>query len=150
VNHFQSLRDYEAFIYTIQLRYPTVMRSTLVVVRRGAELANLRGELIFHGRIRLVIWERITLEDEPLRIETYGYEIWRGVEKLYWYDSQAHPNHPDLAATHPHHKHIPPDIKHHRAQRAPAAPSLRFTQPNLPFLIQEIEQRLPPSTAQAL
>lgn len=43
-----------------------------------------------------------------------------------------------LASTHPHHKHIPPDIKHNRIP----APSLGFTQPNLPFLIQEIEQTL--------
>lgn len=46
----------------------------------------------------------------------------------------------ELASTHPHHKHIPPDIKHNRARWAPAAPSLSFTQPNLPFLIAEIEQ----------
>lgn len=38
----------------------------------------------------------------------------------------------------PHQKHIPPDIKHHRV----AAPQLYFTQPGLPFLIQEIEQLL--------
>lgn len=39
-----------------------------------------------------------------------------------------------LASTHPHHKHIPPDIKHHRIP----APNLSFTIPNLPFLIEEI------------
>jgi hypothetical protein len=38
--------------------------------------------------------------------------------------------------THPHHKHIPPGIKHHRVP----APGLSFDSPNLPFLIQEIEQ----------
>jgi len=45
---------------------------------------------------------------------------------------------PVLAATHPHHKHIHPDIKHHRIP----ASELTFTHPNLPFLIQEIEQLL--------
>lgn len=39
-----------------------------------------------------------------------------------------------LASTHPHHKHIPPDTKHHRV----LAPGLRFDQPNLPILIEEI------------
>ena len=39
-----------------------------------------------------------------------------------------------LASTHPHHKHLPPDIKHHRVP----APGLSFSQPNLPFLIVEI------------
>jgi hypothetical protein len=38
----------------------------------------------------------------------------------------------------PHHKHIPRDIRHHRVP----APQLSFTQPSLPFLIQEIEQLL--------
>ena len=41
-------------------------------------------------------------------------------------------------SSHPHHKHVPPDIKHHRIP----APELSFTKPNLPFLIQEIEQLL--------
>jgi hypothetical protein len=45
---------------------------------------------------------------------------------------------PALAATDPHHKHIPPDIKHHRIP----APDLSLTTPNLPFLIREIEQLL--------
>jgi hypothetical protein len=56
--------------------------------------------------------------------------------------AQPHPDNLALASTHPHHKHIRPDIKHNRARRAPAAPGLSFTQPNLPFLIEEIEQIL--------
>ena len=54
------------------------------------------------------------------------------------YDSQPHPGTPSLADTHPHHKHILPDIKHHRVP----APELSFSKPNLPFLIQEIKQLL--------
>ena len=38
----------------------------------------------------------------------------------------------------PHHKHVPPDIKHHRVP----APDLSFTRPNLPFLIKEIERQV--------
>ena len=38
----------------------------------------------------------------------------------------------------PHHKHIPPNIKHHRIP----APNLSFTCPNLPFLIEEIEREI--------
>ena len=56
-------------------------------------------------------------------------------EELYWYDSQPHPNDPALAGTDPHHKHIPPDIKHHRVP----APDLNFAEPNLHFLIREME-----------
>jgi len=46
-----------------------------------------------------------------------------------------HPNVPELQSTHPHHKHIPPDIKHHRIP----APGLSFAEPNLPKLIDEVE-----------
>jgi hypothetical protein len=38
----------------------------------------------------------------------------------------------------PHHKHTPPDVKHHRIP----APGLSFTRPNLPFLLQEIGRQL--------
>ena len=41
-------------------------------------------------------------------------------------------------STHPHHKHIRPDIKHNRIP----ASGLQFDAPNLPFLIEEIEQSL--------
>jgi hypothetical protein len=137
VNHFRSLPEYEEFIYTIQLRYPTIITSTLVVVRRGADVAVVHGELTFRDHLRLLVRERITLEDGLPRIETYGYEIRRGEELLYWYDSQAHPNDPTLAVTHPHHKHVPPDIKHNRIP----ASGLGFLPPNLPVLIDEIEQQ---------
>ena len=52
------------------------------------------------------------------------------------YDPQPHPNDPTLASTAPHHKHVPPDIKHHRIP----APGLSFDRPNLPLLIEEIER----------
>ncbi|MBV7332155.1 hypothetical protein KFU94_28770 [Chloroflexi bacterium TSY] len=84
----------------------------------------------------LTIYEQLTMEDGPVVIEFYGYEIWHDDVKLNWYDSQPHPNNPDLALNYPHHEHIPPDIKHNRIP----APDLSFTQPNLPFLIAEIEQ----------
>jgi len=68
-------------------------------------------------------------------IDAYSNEIWRSKELLYWYDSQPHPNNPSLQSTHPHHKHIPPDMKHNRIP----APELSFSSPNLPTLIAEIE-----------
>jgi len=53
-------------------------------------------------------------------------------------DPQPHPDDPMLASTHPHHKHVSPDIKHNRIP----APGLTFDQPNFPFLIREIEETL--------
>ena len=61
-------------------------------------------------------------------------------EKLYWFDSFPHPNDISLASTDPHHKHVPPDIKHHRIP----APNISFTRPNLALLIEEIIQKVAP------
>lgn len=135
---FLSLPDYERFIYSLQQRYPLVRRSTLVVVRLGPVTVVIRGEIELPHGIRLVIREQVTFESGTGEIIDYGYEVWQGAEQLYWYDSQPHPNNPDLASTHPHHKHVPPDIKHNRIP----APGLSFTEPNLPFLISEIEHLL--------
>lgn len=95
--------------------------------------------MIFSGGVRLVVNERLMQDGEALRIVSYGYEVWHGAEKLYWYDSQPHPNDPTLVSTHPHHKHVPPDIKHHRLP----APGLSLTPPNLPALIAEISRDFP-------
>ena len=132
---FQSLRDYERFVYTLQQHSPAIQSSTLVLARRGRLFAELRGELIFSSGYRLAVYERLSWDNGPLVIEGYSYEVWQGSDKLYWYDSQPHPNDPTLASTDPHHKHVPPDIKHHRIP----APDLSFTLPNLPFLIEEIK-----------
>ncbi len=94
------------------------------------------GELFFNHGYRLTIKERFQQRDEGVVLMRYGYEVWHGEEKLYWYDPQPHPQISELAATHPHHKHIPPNMKQNRVP----APGLSFTQPNLPFLIREIEE----------
>jgi hypothetical protein len=94
------------------------------------------GELEFDGGVRLVVRERLIYDRLPVALDGYAYEVWRDDEKLYWYDSQPHPDRPELQATHPHHKHVPPDIKHNRIP----APGLSFKRPNLPFLVEEIEQ----------
>ena len=80
------------------------------------------------NEIRLTIRERLAFDRLPLVIDGYGYEAWRGEEKLYWYDSQPHPDELALQSTHPHHKHIPPDIKHNRIP----ASEISFNQPNIP------------------
>ena len=138
MNLFQSMREYEEYIYVLPRDSVSIAASTLVVVRRSRLLAIVEGEIRFHHDIRLVIEEHLTLEYGTLVIDRYGYEVYRGSEKLYWYDSQPHPHILELALNHPHHKHVPPDIKHKRIP----APTLSFTQPNLPFLINEVEQLL--------
>ncbi len=137
-NPLRTPEDYELFIYTLVAQFPTIRRSTVTFVRLGASLARVAGELHFDLNLRLIVRERIVYNRLPAVIDGYGYEGWRGSEKLYWYDSQPHPTDLALASTYPHHKHIPPDIKHNRVP----APGLSFTEPNLPRLIEEIQQLL--------
>lgn len=134
-NPLRSAEDYELFIYTLTQQFPSVRRSTLTFVRLGGSLARVAGELYFDRGVRLVVRERLLYDRSPLVIDWYGYEAWQEDEKLHWYDAQPHPNEPELQSTHPHHKHVPPDIKHHRIP----APTIGFLHPNLPELIQEID-----------
>lgn len=133
--YFRTPEDYELFLYTLAEQFSCVRRSTLTFIRRGVSLARVAGELFFDHEVRLVVRERLLYNRLPMVIDGYGYEIWQGNKKLCWYDSQSHPNDVLLQSTHPHHKHIPPDIKHHRVP----APEMSFTQPNLMKLISEIE-----------
>lgn len=113
-------------------------RSTLVFYTIGTATAVVTGQIEFRDDIVLVVAEALSFAPGHRRITRYGYEVWRGSEKLYWYDPQPHADDLALAATHPHHKHLPPDIKHHRIP----APGLSFERPNLPFLIEDIEGEL--------
>ncbi len=132
----RTVEDYELYIYVLKDAFPSVRRSSLTVVRRGASLARVAGELHFDHGFRLVIRERLVYDHLPVTIEWYGYEVWRGVERLCWYDSQPHPDDVLLKSTAPHHKHVPPDIKRNRIP----APQMSFIRPNLPELIREIKE----------
>lgn len=142
-----SLVSYSRFVYTIPDRFPSVKRSTLVLKTMGVAVGELEGRLESENDISLRVYEVINFAAANLTY--YSYTVYRGDEMLYWYDPQPHPNDLTLAGTHPHHKHVPPDVKHNRIP----APGLRFDQPNLPFLIREIEETLlgpakePPATS---
>jgi len=138
MNPFQSLSDYEEFVYTLVQRFPDVLGYTLIVVRRGKRMATLQGEITFLQGYRITLKERLSFDEGSVVIEDYGYELWCKEIKISWYDAQPHPDDPALASTYPHHQHIPPDIKHHRIP----ASNMSFNQPNLPALIQEIEKLL--------
>lgn len=131
-----SLINFQAYgelIYSLQSRYPSIQRSTLVLATIGPTLAKLEGQITFAGDIVLDVWE--LLDFEAQRIRNYSYEIYRAGEKIAWYDPFEHPHLADLASTYPHHKHLAPDIKHHRVP----APGISFAQPNMPTLIEAIE-----------
>jgi hypothetical protein len=142
MNPFQSLHEYEVFIYTLPQRNSSIVRSTLVIARRGRTIATLQGEIFFVQGYRLIVRERLSTDMGQVMIESYGYEIWHNEELLYWYDSQPHPDDPTLQSTHPHHKHIHPNIKHNRVP----APQMSLERPNIPVLIEEIEAQIQSTT----
>ncbi len=135
-NPLSTVESYETFVYSLQHQYSEIKVSTLVFKRSGKLFGELSGQIFFENGIRIFVREQLDFKNQV--IKGYGYEAWQGNDKLYWYDSQERPNDPTLASTHPHHKHIPPDIKHHRVP----APGLSFDKPNLAFLIEEIINEL--------
>ncbi len=128
-----SLTDYSRFVADL-LHRPTIKRSTVAVWSDSRHTGVAEGEVFFSNNIRLRLREE--LDFYAGLITSYGYEVYRGSERLFWYDDFPHPNDPDLVSTYPHHKHVPPDIKHNRI----STPDISFNQPNLPVLIQEIEE----------
>ncbi len=127
-----SVAAYSHFLAQL-LHRPSVQRSTLTVWPTSPYTGIAEGEIWFRHGLRLRIREEIDFWAGV--ITSYGYEVYQGEQRLYWYDDFPHPEDPKLASTFPHHKHIPPDIKHNRVP----APQIRFDRPNLPFLIQEVE-----------
>jgi hypothetical protein len=131
-NPLKSLVGYSRFVAE-SLDRVTVERSTVAVWSTSPYTGIAEGEVFFLQGFRLRMREELDFEAGV--ISAYGYEVYRGEEKLYWYDDFPHPDDPTLASTFPHHKHIPPDIKHNRIP----APEMSFTQPNLLMLIREVE-----------
>src|SRR5204862_7919946 len=91
------------------------------------------GEVHFANGIRLRLREE--LDFNATLIAAYGYEVYRRAERLFWYDDFPHPEDKSLASTFPHHKHVPPDIRHHRIP----APEMSFKEPNLSSILAQIE-----------
>jgi hypothetical protein len=87
-NPLRTPEDYELFLYTLAEQFPAVRGSTLTLVRRGASLARVSGELTFDNGIRLIVRQRILYDRLPAVIDSYGYEVWQGEQKRYWYDSR--------------------------------------------------------------
>lgn len=136
MTYLLSRPDYERWLYAIPATYASVQMSTLRFFTTSATAAVVMGTVVFRSGHELRVSELVDFAAGE--ILDYGYEVWLGSEKLYWYDPQPHPDDPALTSTYPHHKHIPPDIKHHRIP----APELSFDRPNLPLLIEEVEHSL--------
>ncbi len=129
----KSLADYSRFVAQL-LDRADVEHSTVTVWSDSPYTGIAEGDIFFTRGLRLRMREELDFDAE--RITSYGYEIYRGEERLYWYDDFPHPNDQALGSSLPHHKHVPPDIKRNRVP----APEISFTRTNLPILLREIEE----------
>jgi hypothetical protein len=127
-----SLAEDSRFVAEVFNR-PKITSSTVAIWSDSRGTGIAEGEAFFAHGLRLRLREE--LDFEAGLITSYGYEVYRNNERLFWYDDFPHPADPSLASTFPHHKHRPPDIRHHRIP----APGLSFTTPNLPVPLDEIE-----------
>ncbi|MBU0512923.1 MAG: hypothetical protein KKD28_10755 [Chloroflexi bacterium] len=131
-----SRANYERLIYGLLQDYPKQVRSsTLRLYSTSALTAKVEGDVHFRNGLLLKLREFIDFRTS--RILGYSYTVYRGKEKIRWYDPQPHPNNPDLASTFPHHYHEKPDIKQNRKP----APGITFESPNLPRLIADCVKR---------
>jgi len=131
-NPLKSLANYSRFVADL-LDRPSVIRSTVVVWPDSAYTGTAEGEVLFSNDFSLRMREE--LDFETGLITSYGYEVYQHGERLYWYDDFPHPNDQTLASTFPHHKHVPPNIKHNRVP----AREISFSRPNLSELVREVE-----------
>lgn len=129
----RSVAEYSRFVAEL-LDRPGVEHSAISVWSDSPYTGIAEGDIFFTGNLRLRMREEMDFDAGI--ITSYGYEVYRSEDRLYWYDDFPHPHDPALASTFPHHKHIPPDLKRHRIP----APEMRFSIPNLPVLIREIEE----------
>lgn len=132
-NPLASLADYSQFVAEL-LNRPTGIHSTVMVWSDSPFSGVAEGEVFFSNGIRMRMREE--LDFDAALIASYGYEVYRGTERLFWYDDFPHPEDTALASTFPHHKHVPPEIRRHRVP----APNMSFIRPNFPGLIAEIEE----------
>jgi hypothetical protein len=128
--------EYCRLIASLPDQFPPIRFSTLTAYTIGPFAAEVEGQLTFEAGYVLDVWELLDLSNRTIR--SYSYELNCAGEQVWWYDPTEHPGDGTLSSSYPHHKHIPPDIKHHRIP----APELSFTRPNLPVLIEEVERLL--------
>jgi Family of unknown function (DUF6516) len=129
----QSLASYSRFLSEL-LGRPGIEHSTVIAWSDSPYTGVAEGDIFFANGLRLRMREELDFDSS--RIAAYGYEIYRGEERLYWYDDFPHPDDQGLASSFPHHKHIPPNIKSNRVP----APEMSFARPNLPVLLREVEE----------
>lgn len=132
----RSYAEYARLVYSLLTDRPSVESHTVAVFTVSQTIGMTRGQIAFRSGHVLQVFEQVDFIAH--RIHKYFYELTYHGESLWWYDPMPHPDVPELQSTHPHHKHLAPDMKHHRIP----APGLSFTEPNLPRLLEEAESHI--------
>lgn len=102
----------------------------LYTISRGT--AQVRGSIYLQNGLEIRVNEIIDFVAG--HISDYDCTVFRGQERIRWYDLQPHPENPDLASTFPHHYHTPPDIKRNRQ----LASGISFTSSNFSTLVADM------------
>lgn len=126
---FPSREEYELLLYTLPQNHPDVVSSSLHLYTTSRGTAVIRGSARFRNGIELRVSE--VVDFVAGQISDYSYTVFRGSERIRWYDPQPHPEVTRLSSTYPHHYHEAPEIKRNRKP----APGISFTKPNLPTLV---------------
>ncbi len=63
-----TLADYEAFVYSLPEHFPAVLRTTLIVIPRSRDVAEVRGDIEFEGKVRLGVREYLRFDRRPPRL----------------------------------------------------------------------------------
>jgi hypothetical protein len=86
-----SLANYCRFVAE-GLNRSTVIRSTVSIWSDSPCTGIAEGEVFFTHGLRLRMREE--LDFDAGLITSYGYEVYQGNERLFWYDDFPHPNDP--------------------------------------------------------
>ncbi len=95
-NPLTSLSGYSRFVAEL-LGRPNVKLSTVAVWSDSPFTGIAEGEVLFTSGLRLRMREEVDFDAGV--IISYGYEVYQGEERLYWYDDFPHPHEPTLAST---------------------------------------------------
>jgi len=83
---------YEWFVYSLPAAHPEIQSSTLHLYTNSPTTCFVRGSICFRNGLELRVFEYLDLSDRELL--NYHYTVFRGQERIRWYDPQPHPEIP--------------------------------------------------------
>ena len=86
-NPLKGLGDYSRFVAELLDQFD-IKSSTLSVWSDSPYTGIAEGEILFGNGLRLRMREEVDFDAGI--IVSYGYEVYRGEERLYWYDDFPH------------------------------------------------------------